>query len=303
MKNPLFVLCLLASTLVSCQGKQSTSDRADQKQAGDASVVQYETPTVNSPSQAMEEPPAPPAPEVPAPTKRPKPGDPVVPKTTVQRKIVRNANLRFRVRDFQKTGEHIELAIKRVGGLIVSTNESKQDASLQNEMVIRVNAARLDTFLAIILKESIFTESKSITAEDVTRRYADVEARIRSKKATEEKYLQLLKQAKNVKDVLEVEQQLAQMREDIEAQEAVFRELKNDVAQSTVQLTYYQQTEASLNPEAPFYVKIWDNLSDGLGLLGSVFLGLFYFLPLFVLLGLFGWLIVRWRRGRKTRLP
>ena len=205
------------------------------------------------------------------------------------------------MRDFQKSGQRIETAVKRVGGLIVSTNESKQDAALQNDLTIRVPAARLDTFLAVILTESIFTESKSITAEDITRRYADVEARIRSKKATEEKYLQLLKQAKNVKDVLEVEQQLAQMREDIEAQEAVFREIKNDVAQSTIQLTYYQQTEASLNPDVPFYVKIYNNLRDGLGLIGSVFLGLFYFLPLLILLGLFGWLIVRWRRGRKEK--
>lgn len=294
MKKFLFVLGLFASALMSCQDKQRAADETAPKQGGSASDAKYET--MADPSQAAEPPATPEAPVQP-----PAPGDPTGPKGAVQRKIIRNATVRFRVRDFQKSGQRIETAVKRVGGLIVSTNESKQDAALQNDLTIRVPAARLDTFLAVILTESIFTESKSITAEDITRRYADVEARIRSKKATEEKYLQLLKQAKNVKDVLEVEQQLAQMREDIEAQEAVFREIKNDVAQSTIQLTYYQQTEASLNPDVPFYVKIYNNLRDGLGLIGSVFLGLFYFLPLLILLGLFGWLIVRWRRGRKEK--
>jgi len=45
-----------------------------------------------------------------------------------------------------------------------------------------------------------------VTAEDVTKQFVDTEARIRNPKATEEKYLQLLKQARNVQDVLAVEE-------------------------------------------------------------------------------------------------
>ena len=228
------------------------------------------------------------------------PTSPTVPAPPVPRKIIRNAALRFRVRDFRESTARIERAVAQVGGLIASSTESKGDAQLQNDVIVRVPAARLDTFLVLVLRESIYTETKSITAEDVTKRYVDTEARIRSKKATEDTYLQLLKQAKSVKDVLEVEQQLAQMREEIEAQEAVFRELKNDIAQSTVTLTYYEQTETSLNPEEPFYVRIGRNFADGFGLLANAFVGFFYVLPLLAVLAGLVWLVVQWRRGRRA---
>lgn len=299
----LFFISAIAVALLGCQGKQAEGD-PNQAEVSDDASTKYETARVAAVVEPTpEEPPAPPeAPQPEAPRQQPITGNPTQPAAPVQRKIIRNATLRFRVQDFRQSTRRIEAAVQRFGGLIVASAESKEDASLRNEMTIRVPAARLDTVLAVLLVESIFTETKSITAEDVTRRYADVEARIRSKKATEEKYLQLLKQAKSVKDVLEIEQQLALMREDIEAQEAVFRELKNDVAQSTIHLTYYQQTEASLNPEAPFYARIWENFTNGLTLVGNVFVGLFFFLPLLAVVGLVGWLVLRWRRGRKSNL-
>lgn len=277
-----YFVCAWLSLLVlaGCQSEQA-----------DTSAARFAPPEIAAEPEAMPSPspnpPVPPSPTAPAPP--------------IPRQIIRNATLRFRVRDFVESTARIERAVAQVGGLIASSTETKREAQLQNDVIVRVPAARLDTFLVLVLRESIYTETKSITAEDVTKRYVDTEARIRSKKATEEKYLQLLKQATSVKDVLEVEQQLAQMREDIEAQEAVFRELKNDIAQSTVTLTYYEQTEASLNPEEPFYVRIGQNLADGLGLLSSAFIGFFYVLPLLLVLVGLGWVVVRWRRGRRAR--
>lgn len=277
-----YFVCAWLSLLVlaGCQSEQA-----------DTSAARFAPPEIAAEPEAMPspslDPPVPPSPTAPAPP--------------IPRQIIRNATLRFRVRDFVESTARIERAVAQVGGLIASSTETKREAQLQNDVIVRVPAARLDTFLVLVLRESIYTETKSITAEDVTKRYVDTEARIRSKKATEEKYLQLLKQATSVKDVLEVEQQLAQMREDIEAQEAVFRELKNDIAQSTVTLTYYEQTEASLNPEEPFYVRIGQNLADGLGLLSSAFIGFFYVLPLLLVLVGLGWVVVRWRRGRRAR--
>ena len=128
----------------------------------------------------------------------------------------------------------------------------------------------------------------------------DVEARIRSKKAVEEIYLKLLKQARSVADVLKVEEQLGQIREEREVQEAELRQLKDEVALSTINLTYYQQTEVALRPEEPFYTQIGHNLTDGFRLMGDVFVGLFYFLPI----GLVGagvvWLVALWRRQRRN---
>ncbi|QMW05642.1 DUF4349 domain-containing protein [Spirosoma foliorum] len=220
--------------------------------------------------------------------------------TSVSRKIIRNAQVRIRVNDFKKSGQVIEKVVQQAGGQIASSNETKTGNEIENALIIRVPAARFDTLLTLLLKESIFTDTKTITSEDVTRRYVDVEARIRSKKAVEETYLKLLKQARNVGDVLKVEEQLGQIREEREVQEAELRQLKDEVALSTINLSYYQQTEAALNPEEPFYTQIWHNFTDGFRLVGDVLVGFFYFLPIGIIATGVIWLFLRWRSQRRS---
>lgn len=223
------------------------------------------------------------------------------PTVVVSRKIIRNAQVRIRVNDFAKSGQAIEQAVRQAGGQIASSNETKTDNSIENALTIRVPTARFDALLALLIKESTFQDTKTINSEDVTRRYVDVEARIRSKKAAEETYLTLLKQARSVEDVLKIEEQLANIREEREVQEAELRQLKDEVALSTIHLTYYQQTEVALRPEAPFYTQIWDNLTDGFRLMGRVVVGLFYFVPL-AMIGAILWLAIRWQRNRKKAI-
>ncbi|WP_460909019.1 DUF4349 domain-containing protein [Spirosoma areae] len=229
----------------------------------------------------------------------PKPGQPSV-SASVSRKIIRNAQVRIRVSDFAKSGQAIGQAVRQAGGQIASSNETKSDNSIENALTIRVPATRFDALLASLLNEAIYQDIKTITSEDVTRRYVDVEARIRSKKAAEETYLRLLKQARSVDDVLKIEEQLAGIREEREVQEADLRQLKDEVALSTINLTYYQQTEVALRPEAPFYAQIWHNLTDGFRVMGSVVVGLFYFVPVGLVSAGVIWLIMRWRRQRRN---
>ena len=224
--------------------------------------------------------------------------DPVQLLKTANRKVIRNAQLRIRVSDFILSGRSIEQSAKQVGGQITNSNETKSDNTIENALTIRVPADQLDSFIDLVLKEAIFTDVKTITAEDVTRRYVDVEARIRSKKAVEETYLQLLKKAHSVDDVLKIEEQLGQIREDREVQEAELRQLKEDVAFSTVTLTYYQVTKGAMRPQEPFYARIATNFSDGLSLLTNVLIGAFYLLPLGLVVAGVIWLVARWRRQK-----
>jgi Domain of unknown function (DUF4349) len=221
------------------------------------------------------------------------------PAKPIERQIIRNASLSFQVTSVSESSKHIESAVKTLGGIVANSEEIREGAELRQNLSIKIPAAKLDTFLVLLLKESIYTERKSISAEDVTKRYLDMTARIKAKKATEEKYLEILKKARNVEEVLKVEEQLGVMREDIEAREAQLRELKNDVAMSHVNASFYEKTESIAAPDAPFYVKIWNSFTDGFELLSSFFLGIFYFLPLLCLIIFVGWLAVRWWRKRR----
>ena len=86
--------------------------------------------------------------------------------------------------------------------------------------------------------------------EDVTAEHADVTARLRNKRALEQRYLELLQQAHKVSDVLEVEAKVGAVREEIEAVESRLNVLNDEVAFSTITLKLYQPLVLSA-PDAP----------------------------------------------------
>jgi len=91
------------------------------------------------------------------------------------------------------------------------------------------------------------------------------------------------------------------MREEIEVHEIELRELKTNVALSTITLTFYEVGEATTTPDEPFYVKITHSIRDGFGMVGDLVTGIFYLLPVMALVGVPVWLLIRWFRIRARR--
>lgn len=221
------------------------------------------------------------------------PTDRLVPNGKVQPKLIRSAELRFRVRDFATAGAQIYRQVQANGGMVQSSNEQKTDNSIENSLVIRVPAARFDALLSQLLQGSMFTDTKQVSSEDVTEEYVDVEARLKSKKAVEQRYLELLRQARNVQEVVQVEEQLRVIREEIEAKEARLKYLNDQVSYSTIRLCYYQQTPQASAPQEAFWLRIWYNIQDGAETFFEAFIALFYVLPsVVVLYG--GYRLLRW---------
>ena len=285
MKKSLFVLTFLLS-LSACSQRSPEMVSQDEAQVASSKMANpggdiASIPPLPSPDQIQPEPTA------------------AVPKDRTQQKIIRNADIRFRVSDFKASGEHIQAIVKQFNALVMSSNETKYSGNLENNVVIRVPAEKFDALIDALLKESIFTDSKNITAQDVTEEFVDAEARLKSKKAVEQRYVELLKQARNVEEIIKVEEQLRVLREEIEAKEGRVKYLNDQVSYSTIRLAFYQVTESALAPDEPFYAKIWNNLSEGTRAMFEMTFGLFYFVPFIpIFYGIF-WLIRRWWRKRK----
>lgn len=222
--------------------------------------------------------------------------------STDDRKIIRNASLDFRVKNVEDSSKKIGELVKKNNGRIASTQETRSNDRLYVRMSIQIPEDKLDAFLNTLLEESIYTENKSIESEDVTKQFIDLNARIKSKKATEEKYLELLKKARNVEEVLKVEEQLRIMREEIEVQEAFFKELKENIALSRVNANFYQELEPGKNPGTPYLEEVWNSFIKGFSLVMDLFSGFVLLLPALVVIGIIVWLIKRWKnRPQNTR--
>ncbi len=138
-------------------------------------------------------------------------------------------------------------------------------------------------------------DNKNINTKDVTEEFIDVEARLKTKKELETRYLDLLKQAKTVADIVSIESQIANVRAEIESMEGRLKYLSNQVSFSTLNVSYYQESDMSYGFGSKFLNSLksgWYNLVDFIFWL----LGIWPFV-----LGITA-LVIWWVRRRRNRV-
>ena len=228
----------------------------------------------------------------------------------MDRKILRDANLTLEVGAPADAQRKISSIAESVGGFVV-TSESKQrqvgdgKQELEVNLVIRVPASQFGSALDQIRSAGRVTAEK-ITGQDVTEEFIDLEARIKTQKALELQFLEIMKQAHKVEDALEVQRQIADVRTEIEKLEGRKRFLENRASLSTITVSLLSPTAIAVNTTG-FGRDIRQAVADSVDVARAIVLFLIRFvivmIPVFLLLFLPGWFIARYvfRRARKMQ--
>ncbi|GAA3997309.1 hypothetical protein GCM10022408_05010 [Hymenobacter fastidiosus] len=215
------------------------------------------------------------------------------------RKLIYHAQVRVKVADLVRANARMDSLTRTYGAYVSAAAETRQDGEWEHKMTIRVLPARFPALLASLNGLGTL-ESKTLGTDDVTAEHADVSARLRTKRALEQRYVALLSQAKKVTEILEIEEKLGEVRGDIEATESKLKTLDDQVGYSTITLTYFQ--EITLNtPDAPvlsFASRFTQAFYSGWELLTALVLALVTTWPLLLLgaAGTWGWRAWRQRR-------
>jgi hypothetical protein len=156
------------------------------------------------------------------------------------RKIIKNAELTIEVASPAEAQRRVASIAETHGGFVV-TSETKQNEksdpakpTLEVKLTARVPANQFDATVGAIEKLATGIVHQNISGNDVTEEFIDLEARIRTQKALELQFLQIMKQAGKITDALEVQRQIAEVRTDIEKLEGRKRFLENRASLSTI---------------------------------------------------------------------
>jgi len=136
-----------------------------------------------------------------------------------ERKVVRQAELELEVASPSSAQTQIEQISEHHGGYVVSASrdtDHENAVDIRVNLVVRVPQAELTSALAEVKRLGRGTGSERITSDDVTDEYIDLSARISGQEKLEQQYLEILKHAESVKDALEVQKQLSEVRTEIE---------------------------------------------------------------------------------------
>jgi hypothetical protein len=159
------------------------------------------------------------------------------------RKIIRNADLTIETDAPTEGQRRIASAVESHGGFIVTSEATQRDGNdsskpdVMVKLVARVPAAKFQAVLNAIHGMDGKIKQEKTSGQDVTEEYIDLEAQIKAKRALEEQFINIMKQARSIQDALDVQTHLASVRTEIERLEGRRRFLENQSSLSTITVT------------------------------------------------------------------
>ena len=170
---------------------------------------------------------------------------------TSNRKIIYTSSIGLVVENYQTFENELPKLVNKHGGFVASSDTDRRYQNNQSgRWVVRIPVDQYNDFLSGVGSLG-FTESRSENAQDVTEEYVDLEARIENKKRLESRILTMLEERTGkLADVLEIERELARVREEIETMEGRLRFLKDRTSLATVTIDCREEKEYA-PPEPP----------------------------------------------------
>jgi len=134
----------------------------------------------------------------------------------LDRKIVRTGDMTLEVNDITVAITGVAAVAKDLNGYVVSSNKSGDQDITYGQISIRVPSDRFDEAFDKLRQLAVNVPNESTNSQDITEQYSDLQTQLRNLEATEAQYLEILKKAEKVEDILAVQRELSNVRGQIE---------------------------------------------------------------------------------------
>lgn len=216
-------------------------------------------------------------------------------------KIIKRGNISLESRKIEVSKKNIDALLRKFNAYYEQESSSNSNYLTSYKLKIRIPTSSFDNFLLAMENGEDKITDKNISAEDVSITYHDYESRLKSKRAYLERYQEMVASAKNVKDLLEIQEQIRQLQEEIDSKEALLRNLTNEINYSTLTVDLFEyQANLSMGSNS-FFAKVKTSLEFGWNLIQNIALGIIGIWPVWIVVGLVVVIFRKFRRKRRMR--
>jgi len=162
------------------------------------------------------------------------------------RMIVKTAALSVRVKDVAGANARAIQLAEAAGGFVQSSSQW-DDGGVRADLTLRVPP---EGFLPLMKSLAALgkVEGESISGEDVTEEYYDLDARLENLAQVRGRLFELLERAAKVTDAIEVEQQLERVGGEINQIKGRMKYLQNMAGMATINLALYTDEKPAAEP-------------------------------------------------------
>jgi PBP1b-binding outer membrane lipoprotein LpoB len=161
--------------------------------------------------------------------------------TSVERIVIQNADLTIVVSDVKGRMENIQVMAQQMGGFVVSSNLYQSYTNdyfevPEAQITIRVPVEKLDKALEQIKKDVIEVQNETRSGQDVTAEYVDLQSRLKNYEAAEAQLEEIMDNATDTEDVVNIFNQLVYYREQIELVKGQMKYYEESAALSAINI-------------------------------------------------------------------
>jgi hypothetical protein len=222
------------------------------------------------------------------------------------RKVIKTAYIDLEVGEgkFEKIVFDVTRLAEKNGGFVSHTSSySDSEGNLTGgNITIRIPHDRYNSALDLI-KDMGTVKSISVSGQDVTQEYTDLESRLRNMEAQEEVLLELMAESDDVSDSIEVQRELSNVQEQIEMIKGRMNYLDNMVSFSTIDVYIHEPEPISESAGWGFIEALKKGLRGAVTVFNFVVIFIIAASPVILIVAIIIiiiWIIIRARK-RKIR--
>lgn len=195
--------------------------------------------------------------------------------SNIERKLIVTVDIRINSKDVEKSYKSIENKVKEYNGYFDNVESSKN----RYYLTIRIPKDNLNNFISF-MEESEKIENKNINTQDVTDTYYDTDNRIKNREVLLEKLRNYLKEAKNIDEILKIEDRINTLTYEIERMKGNLQNLQSSIDYSRVTVNIQNQEAIKSN------TNIYNKYLNLISFLKEFFSGIIFFIIGFVAVGI-----------------
>ncbi len=229
-----------------------------------------------------------------------------------EKKIIKTANLEITVASVDSAVADLTSIASRSQGFVQSSYVYESETGMKSgTVVIKVPAAKFDAILNEVKDLARVVTREQVSGQDVTEEYVDLQAQLKNAQAAEQQYLEIMKKATEVEDILKVASALSIVREKIERLQGQLQYLVNMTDMSTLTLELSEETRVASGVEKwKPYETLKQSFKTLIGVgqktIDRLIWILVFLVGFFLPIGIIVWIIVKIvkkarRKGRENR--
>ncbi len=218
---------------------------------------------------------------------------------TTEKKVIKSGDLYLRVENADKAVENISQIARTNQGEVFASSVSRiaDEQVRQGYVTIKVPFSNFEKTFNELKKVASLILSESVSSQDVTEQYTDLQSRLKNKQAEEASFLKILEQAGKMDDVLSVTRALSRTREEIEVLQGRIRLMDSQTEMSTIMINITEDADVQMAETWRPWQVIKDSVNGLMkslqGFIDFVIVLIIQVIPILLLIGLLIWIIFK----------